>query len=114
MSNLSLETKIKINSMPYGDFEYLKINKGKFLIYNRKEILLFNKNLSYKKLFPFHQEDEIFISFIRKISCGRFLSFNNNNMYIFTIEPEIKSIKKLKFDNNKWIRNAIELKNGII
>jgi len=114
MSNLSLVTKIKINSMPYGDFEYLKIKKGKFLIYNEKEILLFNKNLSYKKLFLFHDEKEIFIHFIKKISCGRFLSLNNNNIYIFTIEQEIKIIKKIKLDNYKWIRHAIELKNGII
>ena len=42
------------------------------------------------------------------------LSVNNNNLYIFTIEPEIKIIKKLKFEKNQWIRNAIELKNGII
>ena len=114
MSNLSLETKIRINSMPYGNFEYLKIKKGKFLIYNREEILLFNKNLSYKKLFPFLEEDEIYIHFIKKISCGKFLSVNNNNLYIFIIEPEIKIIKKLKFEKNQWIRNAIELKNGII
>jgi len=114
MNNLSLVTKIKIDSMPYGDFKYLKIKKGKFLIYNEKEILLFNKNLSYKKLFPFHDEKEISIKFIKKISCGRFLSLNNNNIYIFTIEPEIKIIKKIKLDNYKWIRHAIELKNGII
>ena len=114
MSNLSLVTKIKLNSLRYGNFNYLKIKKGKFLIYNREEILLFNKNLSYKNLFPFHDEKEIFIKFIKKISCGNFLSLNNNNIYIFTIEPEIKIIKKLKFENNQWIENAIELKNGII
>jgi len=114
MSNLSLVTKIRVDSMPYGNFEYLKIGKGKFLIYNREEILLFNKNLNYKKLFPFLEEDEIYIQFIKKISCGKFLSVNNNNLYIFTIEPEIKIIKKLKFEKNQWIRNAIELKNGII
>ena len=114
MSKLSLMTKIRIDSMPYGNFEYVKIKKGKFLIYNSQEILLFNKNLSYKKLFPFLDDDEMNIKLIKKISCGKFLSLNNNNIYIFTIEPEIKIIKKLKFEENQWIRNAIELENGII
>jgi len=109
-------TKIRINSMPFGNFEYLKIKKEKFLIYNEKEILLFNKNLSYKKLFSFleEDEDEIYVKFIKKISSGKFLSLINNNIYIFTIEPEIKIIKKLKLENNQWINDAIELKNGII
>jgi len=116
MNNLSLVTKIRINSMPFGNFEYLKIKKEKFLIYNEKEILLFNKNLSYKKLFSFleEDEDEIYVKFIKKISSGKFLSLINNNIYIFTIEPEIKIIKKLKLENNQWINDAIELKNGII
>ena len=102
--------------MPFGNFEYLKIKKEKFLIYNEKEILLFNKNLSYKKLFSFleEDEDEIYVKFIKKISSGKFLSLINNNIYIFTIEPEIKIIKKLKLENNQWINDAIELKNGII
>ena len=114
MNNLSLVTKIRINSMPFENLEYLKIKKRKFLIYNEQEILLFNQNLSYKKLSSFLEEDEIYVQFIKKISCGKFLSLINNNIYIFSIEPEIKIMKKLKFENNQWISDANELKNGII
>ena len=47
-TNLSIETKIKLNLENCG---YLYIEKGKFLIYTQKEILLFDKKLSSKKLF---------------------------------------------------------------
>ena len=114
MNNLSLVTKIRLYSMPYCDFKYLKIKKGKFLIYDRKSILLFNKNLSHKELFPFVDEEEIHIIFIKKMSDAKFLCLNNNNIYILTIEPEIKIIKKIRIEKNQPIRYAIELKNGII
>lgn len=114
MNKLSLVTKIELNSMPFSDFKYLKIKKGKFLIYNRKNILLFNKNLSYKELFPFVDEDEMHIIFIKKMDDGKILCLNNNNIYIFTIEPEIKIIKKIRIEKNHRIRYAIELNNGII
>lgn len=47
-ANLSIETKVKLN---LENCRYLYIEKGKFLIYTLKEIFLFDKKLSSKKLF---------------------------------------------------------------
>lgn len=66
MNNLSLVTKIRLDSMPYCDFKYLKIKKGKFLIYDRKSILLFNKNLSHKELFPFVTKKKYILYLLKK------------------------------------------------
>ena len=114
MNKLSLVTKIGLHSKLFSNFKYLKIKKGKFLIHDRKSILLFNKNLSHKELFPFVDKEEINIKFIKKMSDGKFLCLNNNNIYILNIYPEIKIIKKIRIENNQQIRYAIELKNGIL
>ena len=42
------------------------------------------------------------------------LGLNNNKLYIFTIKSIIIISKVIKFENNKNVLDAIELKNGII
>ena len=109
--NLSIETKIKLN---LENCRYLYIGKGKFLIYTLKEILLFDKNLSSKKLFLSKNEGDAQIYFIKKMNNGNFLCCNNNDLYIFTIKSEIIINKIIKFKSNQHIDNAIEFRNGIL
>lgn len=112
-TNLSIETKIKLNLENCG---YLYIENGKFLIYTLKEILLFDKKLSSKKLFLSKNKNKnnVQIYFIKKMNNGKFLCLNNNDLYIFTIKSEIIINKIIKFKSNQHIDNAIEFRNGIL
>ena len=109
-TNLSIETKIKLNLENCG---YLYIEKGKFLIYTQKEILLFDKKLSSKKLF-LSKKNNVQIYFIKKKNNGKFLCLNNNDLYIFTIKSVIIINTIIKFKSNQHIDNEIEFKNGIL
>ena len=111
-NNLSIESKIKLNL--HDLCSYLYVERGKFLIYTSKEILLFYKNLSFKKLFLSHDEKKNQIAFIKRMNNGNFLCLNNNALYIFTIKSKIIINKIIKFETNQHIENAIELDNGTI
>ena len=50
INGISLQTKIELN-LNYIQCNFLDLKDGSFIIYNKKEILPFNKNLSYKKYF---------------------------------------------------------------
>ena len=110
-ANLNIETKIKLN---LENCRYLYIEKGKFLIYTLKEIFLFDKKLSSKKLFLSKNKNDVQIYFIKKMNNGNFLCLNNNDLYIFTIKPVIIINKIIKFKSNQHIDNAIEFRNGIL
>ena len=112
MDNLSLVTKIKLNLD--SNNKYLEVKNGQFIIYDSKQILLFSKNLSYKKLNLTNNEKEIYIHFIKKIDNEKFLCLNYNNIYIFTIKSEIIINRIIKFDENQKIKDATGLKNGVI
>ena len=114
MDNLSLQTKIKINLDTSRTFNYLNLNYGSFLIYTRKDIIIFYKNLSFKKLFLSKNDEEDNINFIKNIDNEKLLCLNNNKLYIFTINSIIKISKIINFENNQKVLDAIELKNGMI
>ena len=109
MDNLSLQTIIEINSDSWGIYNYLNLNYGSFLIYSRKDIIIFYKNLSFKKLFFSNNGEEDNIKFIKNINNEKLMCLNNNKLYIFTIQSKI-----IKFENNQNVFDAIELKNGMI
>ena len=50
INGINLQTKIELNSN-YIQFNFLGLKDDSFIIYNKKEILLFNKNLKNIKLF---------------------------------------------------------------
>ena len=110
MNTLSLQTKIEINS-DNRKYKYLNLNNSSFLIYTRKEIIIFYKNLSFKKLFLSNNGEKDNIKFIKNINNGKLLGLNNNKLYIFTIKSIIIISKIIKFENNKNVLDAIELKN---
>ena len=113
MNNISLQTKIEIN-LKYWNYNYLNLNNSSFLIYTTKDIIIFYKNLSFKKLFLSNNGEEDNIEFIKNINNKKLLGLNNNKLYIFTIKSIIIISKVIKFENNKKVLDAIELKNGII
>ena len=113
MDSLSLQTKIKINSDSWN-YNYLNLNNNSFLIYTRKDIIIFYKNLSSKKLFLSNNGEEDNINFIKNIGSEKLLSLNNNKLYIFSIKSIIIISKIIKFENNQNVLDAIELKNGMI
>ena len=78
-------------------YNYLNLNNSSFLIYNAKEIIIFYKNLSFKKLFLSNNDEEDNIQFIKNIINDKLLCLNNNKLYIFTIKPVIKISKIIKF-----------------
>ena len=113
MNELSFETKIKLNSGSQI-FNYLALKNGSFLIYTTNEIIIFYKNLNFKKLFLHNDNEELKIKFIKNINNEKFLCLNNKNLYIFTIKSDIKILKKFQLEDNQMILDAIELKNGMI
>ena len=114
MDILSLQTKIKIDSDNWRTYNYLKLNYDSFLIYTTKDIIIFYKNLSFKKLFLSNNNKEDNIKFIKNINNEKLLCLNNNKLYIFTIKSIIENSKIIKFEDNQKVLDAIELKNGII
>ena len=96
------------------ELNYLNLNNSSFLIYTTKDIIIFYKNLSFKKLFLSNNGEEDNIEFIKNINNKKLLGLNNNKLYIFTIKSIIIISKVIKFENNKNVLDAIELKNGII
>ena len=78
-------------------YNYLNLNNSSFLIYNTKEIIIFYKNLSFKKLFLSNNDEEDNIQFIKNIINDKLLCLNNNKLYIFTTKPVIKISKIIKF-----------------
>jgi len=113
MDNLSLQTKIEIN-LDIWTYNYLNLNNSSFLIYTTNEIVIFYKNLSFKKLFLSNNGEEDNIQFIKNINNEKLLCLNNNKLYIFTIKSIIKILNIIKFENNQNVLDVIELKNGMI
>ena len=114
MDNLSLQTKIKISSDSWMTYNYLNLNYGSFLIYTTKDIIIFYKNLSFKKLFISNNGEKDYIKFIKNINNEKLLCLNNNKLYIFTIKSIIKISKIINFENTQNVLDAIELKSGMI
>ena len=84
-----------------------------YLGLTREEILLFNKNLNHKKLFPCNNEDiDTDIKFVKYINKGDILFLDNTDLYISTIKSN--TIYPSKFRNAPNILDVIQLKNGII
>ena len=113
MNNLSLQTKIEIDFDGWT-YNYLNLNNGSFLIYTTNEIIIFYKNLSFKKLFLSNNGEEDNIKFIKNINNEELLCLNNNKLYIFNIKSIIKISKIIKFENNQNVLDVIGLKNGMI
>ena len=114
MDNLSLQTKIEISSDSWTNYNYINFNYGSFLIYTRKDIIIFYKNLSFKKLFLSNNGEKDDIKFIKNINNEKLMCLNNNKLYIFTIQSKIIISKIIKFENNQNVLDAIGLKNGMI
>ena len=84
MNQLSLQTKIQL-SKSNGICGFLNLNNGYFITYSTKEILLFNKNLSYKKIFSSTNgvySDEYSIKSVKYIKKGKFLFLYNYDLYL--------------------------------
>ena len=106
MDNLSLQTIIEINSDNWGTYNYINLNYGSFLIYSRKDIIIFYKNLSFKKLFFSNNGEEDNIKFIKNINNEKLMCLNNNKLYIFTIQSKIIISKIIKFENNQNFQSS--------
>ena len=113
MDSLSLQTKIKLNLGRYTfTFNYLNLYNGSFIIYTSEEIILFNKNLSFKKIFPPKNDKESYIKLVKYINKGKILCLHNNNYYIFTINSkEIISKIKINFEKGQEVLDIIGFKN---
>ena len=120
---MSLQTKIELNLINFqfysGICKYLNLNDESFLIYNFKEIFLFNKkNLSYKKIFPLNnnEKSETYIKLVKYINKDKFLFLNFNDLYIYFLikSKKIFPSKIIKFEKDQIVLDAIELKNGMI
>ena len=76
INGINLQTKIELNSN-YIQFNFLGLKDDSFIIYNKKEILLFNKNLSYKKIFPSNNNENekinIYIKSMKYFNKVKFL-----------------------------------------
>ena len=114
INQISLQTKIKL-SLDNVKYKYLNIKDGTFIIYTTKEILLFNKNQNYIKLFPSNKEKKPDIKFVKYINKGKIIFLNKYDLYISIIKSKrlfSSTIIKLKREQN--VLDVIELKNGVI
>ena len=87
MNQINLQTKIQLllSSM---DFKYLYLEDRRFIIYTGYEILIFDKKLNFKKLFPSNNNDDRNhdISFVKYINKGYILFPNYKDVYIANIK----------------------------
>ena len=116
--DISIMTKININTH-YYTLNYLYLKNGSFLIYTYDEIILFHKNLSFKKIYSSYyanDSEKVEIIGIRKINDEKNLIFNYHNIYTFTIESKskIKLAQAIHFSDSKKLFNVLVLKNGMI
>ena len=115
MNQISLQTKIKLN-LDNSKYKYLNLKDGTFIIYTEKEILLFNKNQNYIKLFPSNNEKKKKdIKFVKYLNKEKIIFLNQYDLYISTIKSKrIFSSTIIKFKRDQNVLDVIELKNGMI
>ena len=112
LNQISLQTKIKLD-LSSMNIKYLILEDGRFIIYNKYEILMFDKNLSFKKLFPSdndHRNTDI--NFVKYINKGYILFPDGKDLYISNIKSN--TILPSKIEKVQNVLDVIELKNGII
>ena len=116
MNQLSLQTKIQLN-LDTSNYKYLNLEDGRFIIYTKKEILLFKKNKNFKKLFPSNNDDrdrdvDTDIKFVKYINKRYIIFHDNEDLYISTIKSN--TILPSKIEKVQNVLDVIELKNGMI
>lgn len=113
MNQINLQTKIQLllSSM---DFKYLYLEDRRFIIYTGYEILIFDKKLNFKKLFPSNNNDDRNhdISFVKYINKGYILFPDYKDVYIANIKSN--TILPSKIEKVQNLLDVIELKNGMI
>jgi len=116
INKLNLQTKINLKFLKnnYNKFiKFLNLKDGRFILYSEKEILLFNKNLKYKILFPFKNDNKDHdIKFVKCINKVNILFADNKSLYISTIKSSTILPSTIKKVRN--VLDAIELKNGML
>ena len=112
MNQISLQTKIQLH-LTSMVFKYLDLEDGRFIIYTKYEILIFDKKLNFKKIFP-SNNDYIthYITFVKYINKGYILFPDYKFFYIANIKSN--TIRPLKIEKVQNVLDVIEFKNGMI
>jgi len=111
INQISLQVKIHLDYST--DFTYLNLEEGRFIIYTKNEILIFDKKLNFKKLYPSDSDDKyIDIKFVKYIKKRYILLLYDKDLYISTIKSSTILPSKIEKVHN--VLNIIELKSGMI
>ena len=112
MNQISFQTKIQLH-LSSTNIKYLDLDDGRFIIYSKYEILIFDKNLNFKKLFPSDNDDRnTDINFVKYINKGYILFPDDKDLYILNIK--LNKIIPSKIEKVQNVLDVIELKNGMI
>ena len=111
INQISLQVKIHLDYST--DFTYLNLEEGRFIIYTKNEILIFDKKLNFKKLYPSDSDDKyIDIKFVKYIKKRYILLLYDKDLYISTIKSSTIIPSKIEKVHN--VLDIIELKSGMI
>ena len=113
MSKWSLIAKIMCDLSE--EYTPLQLKDETFLLYNDKEIIIFDKNLNSEKIISLDKDEYANITNVKQIKNGKILCCNND-LYIYTIKSkkilDTKILKMPKFMKKEKIFDIIELKDG--
>ena len=114
MATANIQTKISIN----GVYNFVALKDQSFLLYTKKNIILFHKNRKSERIISFKNEDyyyiESYITSIKELKNkkGIILCCYGSDLFIYTIKS--KKLKKLVVSQNKGkeiLYDVIELQD---